>query len=187
VSVDRPAVRPAADEHWAPARIVLARRTLTHAGVLVVERDQYGQVLTQAPLEGMAAVEHRYPAWARGPFGRVEPERRLPAGPGVFALVQAGVVRYVGGSSDLARTFSSRGLGEISRRDAQRSSSEEACRLNRLVVAEAVEDRVVDLYVLVLPGTGLLGAVLRRQPSEDPHAVADELLGQHRGPWHLPT
>lgn len=175
----------ASDEHWAPARILLARRPLDHAGVLVVERDQYGRVLTQAPLEGMAAVEHRYPAWARGPFGRIEPERRLPRGPGVYALVQEGTVRYVGGSADLARTFSHRGLGEISRRDAQRSSSQEVCRLNRLVVAEAVEGRVVDLYVHLIPGGGLMRTVLGRPAPEDPHAVADELLALHRGSWHV--
>lgn len=178
---------PPADEHWAPERIVLARRPLDHAGVLLVERDQYGQVLTQAPLEGMAAVEHRYPAWARGPFGRIEPERRLPGRPGVFALVQAGVVRYVGGSGHLARTFSPRGLGEISRRDAQRSAAEEACRLNRLLVAEAAAGRVVDLYVLVLAGGGLLGGFWRSTPPEDPHAVAGEITAQHRGEWHLPA
>lgn len=176
-----------ADEHWAPQRIILGRRAFDHAGVLLVERDQYGHVLTQAPLEGMAAVEHRYPVWAQGPFGRVEPERRLPARPGVFVLVQAGSVRYVAGSVDLARTFSSRGLGEISRRDAQRSTSEEACRLNRLVVAEALQGRTVDLYVLALPGPSRLGAFLGASPLEDPHAVADEVAAQHRGAWHLPT
>ncbi|WP_225755706.1 hypothetical protein [Actinotalea sp. Marseille-Q4924] len=177
-----------ADDHWAPERIVLAGRSLDHAGVLVVERDQYGEVLTQEPLEGMAAVEQRYPPWARGPFGRIEPQRRLPRRPGVFALVQAGVVRYVGGSPDLARTFSPRGLGEISRRDAQRSTAEEACRLNRLVVAEAGVGRVVDLYVLVLERpafpAALLGGVLRGARSEDPHAVADELATRSRGDWH---
>ena len=176
-----------ADGHWAPERILLARRPLVHAGVLLVESDQYGQVLTQEPLEGMAAVEHRYPAWARGPFGRIEPERRLPGRPGAFALVQAGTVRYIGGSCDLARTFSTRGLGEISRRDAQRSASEEACRLNRLVVAEALAGNVVDLYVLVLRRQGPLGNVLRRTRIEDPHALADELAAQHRGTWHLPS
>ena len=185
--MDRPAVRPPADEHWAPERIVLARRQLEHAGVLLVERDQHGQVLTQAPLEGMAAVEHRYPAWARGPFGRIEPERRLPARPGVFALVQAGVVRYVAGSDHLARTFSTRGLGEISRRDAQRSASEEACRLNRLVVAEAVAGRLVDLYVLVLPRARVLGGFGRSGPAEDPHALAAEITAHQRGAWHLPA
>lgn len=178
---------PPADDHWAPERIVLARRSLDHAGVVLVERDQYGQVLTQSPLEGMAAVEHRYPAWARGPFGRVEPERRLPRRPGVFALVQAGVPRYVSGSDDLARTFSPRGLGEISRRDAQRSAAEEACRLNRLLVAEALAGRLVDLYVLVLGGSGPWGGLLRPAPTEDPHAVAGEIRAQHRGAWHLPT
>lgn len=178
---------PPADEHWAPERVVLARRPLEHAGVLLVERDQYGQVLTQAPLEGMAAVEHRYPAWARGPFGRIEPERRLPGRPGVYALVQAGVVRYVGGSDHLARTFSPRGLGEISRRDAQRSAAEEACRLNRLLVAEALAGKLVDLYVLVLPGPGLLGGLRRSGPGEDPHAVAREIVGRHRGDWHPPA
>lgn len=178
---------PPADEHWAPERIVLARRPLEHAGVLLVERDQYGQVLTQAPLEGMAAVEHRYPAWARGPFGRIEPERRLPSRPGVYALVLAGVVRYVSASDHLARTFSTRGLGEISRRDAQRSAAEEACRLNRLLVAEAIAGNLVDLYVLVLPGPGLLRGLRRSAPAEDPHAVADEITAHHRGAWHLPA
>ncbi|EYR63725.1 hypothetical protein N866_18605 [Actinotalea ferrariae CF5-4] len=176
-----------ADEHWAPQRIILGRRPFDHAGVLLVERDQYGQVLTQAPLEGMAAVEHRYPVWAQGPFGRVEPERRLPGRPGVFALVQDGTPRYVGGSTDLARTFSPRGLGEISRRDAQRSTSEEACRLNRLVVAEALRGRAVDLYVLTVRGPGRLGALLGAAPDEDPYAVAEEVAAQHRGAWQLPA
>lgn len=173
-----------ADEHWAPDRILLARRPLDHAGVLVVERDQYGRVLTQEPLEGMAAVEQRYPGWARGPFGRVEPERRLPRRPGVFALAQAGSVRYVGASEDLARTFSAHGLGEISRRDAQRSTSEEACRLNRLVVAEALAGRVVDLYVHLLPRPRF--SLRGRTGGEDPYVLAGELRAGHRGAWQPP-
>ena len=33
------------DEHWAPDHIVLARRVLTHAGRLLVERDATGAVV----------------------------------------------------------------------------------------------------------------------------------------------
>jgi len=179
--LDRAVDPRSTDEHWAPDRLVLARRTLTYAGLLHVARDEHGEILTHAPLEGMAAVDQRYPAWARGPFGEIDPERRLPATPGVYALVQGGVVRYVGASQHLARTFGPRGIGEVTRSEAQRRGSEEKCRLNRLVVAEAVHGRAVDLYVLPLA---------RRRPwrreVEDPAEVAASIVAVHRGAWHLP-
>ena len=81
------------DEHWAPPHVVLARRVLTYAGRLFPERDANGSVLEYSPLAGMAAVETRYPAWALGPFSRIEPEFALPEQPGVYALVTDGVVR----------------------------------------------------------------------------------------------
>lgn len=176
---------PPADEHWAPDHLVLARRVFAYAGRLVVERDQHGHVLTHTPLAGMAAVEHRYPAWARGPFGRIDPERVIPGRPGVFALVQEGTARYVGHSTDLARLFSPRGMGEISRREAQTARYEERCRLNRLVVREAIASRVVELYLLVLPRQGVLG-LGRGGAAERPQDVAAEVLRSHRGSWHLP-
>lgn len=181
--MDRPAGAPTGDEHWAPDHIVLARRVLTWVGRLVVERDPTGVVVRQNPLEGMAAVEQRYPAWARGPFGNLEPEHAPPSAPGVYALVVSGVVRYVGASDDLARTFSARGLGTITRRDATRAGNEEHCRLNRLVTAEAVAGRTVDLYVLVLGGRSLF----RRRVDEDPAQVAAQAAEAARGSWHLPT
>lgn len=184
--MDRPAGRPAADEHWAPDHLVLERRVLSHAGRLFVEQDADGTVLTHSPLAGMAAVEQRYPAWALGPFGRIEPENDLPSAPGVYALVTQGTVRYVGGSSDLARTFGQRsGLGDISRRDAQNPRREEHCRLNRLVTAEARAGITVDLYVLASePPRGL--ARLVRRPGDDVHAIAAELAATSKGSWHLP-
>ncbi|GGC01864.1 hypothetical protein [Cellulomonas carbonis] len=184
--MDRAAAPPPADEHWAPDHLVLARRVFAYAGRLVVERDQHGQVISHAPLAGMAAVEHRYPAWARGPFGRIDPERAIPSSPGVFALVQDGTTRYVGHSSDLGRLFSPRGLGEISRREAQTSRYEERCRLNRLVVREAVAGRVVELYLLVLSRPGLVHRVTGRPAQERAEDVAAEVLAAHRGAWHLP-
>ncbi len=181
--MDRPADALAGGEHWAPDHIVLARRVLTWAGRLLVERDAAGVVVRQNPLEGMAAVEQRYPAWARGPFGTIEPEHAPPSSPGVYALAVGGVVRYVGASDDLARTFSARGLGTITRRDATRAGREEHCRLNRLVTAEAVVGRTVDLYVLVLGGRSLLG----RRGAERPDDVAAVAADAARGAWHLPT
>jgi hypothetical protein len=180
--VVRGAVPGPADEHWAPDHLVLARHTLSYAGRLLVVRDEDGQVLTHSPLEGMAAVEHRYPAWAQGPFGEVEPERRLSTEPGVFALVQAGAVRYVGSTGNLRRTFGPRGLGEISRSEAQSPRHEESCRLNRLVVAEARAGRTVDLYVLPVARQGVL-----RRPAEDPAVLAGRIVAVHRGVWHKPA
>lgn len=182
--MDRPADALAGGDHWAPDHILLARRVLTYVGRLLVERDAIGAVVRENPLEGMAAVEQRYPAWARGPFGHVEPERAAPSAPGVYALVVAGVVRYVGASDDLARTFSDRGLGTITRRDATRAGREEHCRLNRLITAEAVAGRTVDLYALALEGgRGLLG----RARGERPADVAAQVAGAAEGDWHLPT
>lgn len=171
------------DEHWAPDHIVLARRVLTHAGRLLVERDATGAVVLSSPLEGMAAVEQRYPAWARGPFGRIEPEFALPDRPGVYALVCQGVVRYVGASNDLERTFGPRrGIGHVSRRDSTSRRAEEVCRLNRLITAEAVAGRTVDLYVLGMEGRRWYG----RRAGEAPAAVAAEIVAVVRGDWHLP-
>ncbi|WP_149203295.1 hypothetical protein [Actinotalea subterranea] len=186
--MDRPAGSLAADEHWAPDHLVLDRRVLTYAGRLFVEQDANGEVIVHAPLVGMAAVEQRYPAWALGPFGRIEPEQELPEEPGVFALVTQGVVSYVGASRDLARSFGPRnGLGHISRRDCQRAGSEERCRLNRLVTAEAKAGRTVDVYVLVTPAGGLLSRLLRRGSDASADQVAEQLRAAAHGPWHLPT
>ncbi|NCT91052.1 hypothetical protein GXB85_08840 [Cellulomonas sp. APG4] len=183
--MDRPAgPTPSADEHWAPEHLVVDREALAYAGRLLVERDDAGQVLTSSPLEGMAAVEQRYPAWALGPFGRVEPERALPSRAGVFALVQGGAVRYVGSSGDLERTFSARGIGQVSRRDAQQARNEERCRLNRLVVAEARAGRTVDLYVLLVEATGLQR--LSRAPGRRAEGLAARLARATQGAWHLP-
>ncbi|MBO1751325.1 hypothetical protein J4G33_05865 [Actinotalea sp. BY-33] len=181
--MDRPAVPSPGDEHWAPDLLVLARRTLTYAGRLLVELEPDGTVFQHSPLAGMAAVEQRYPSWAMGPFGRIEPEHALPAAAGVFALVQGGTVRYVGASTHLERTFGVRhGLGDISRRDCQQATAEERCRLNRLVVAEARAGRTVDLYVLA---TGRVSR-WRRSTGEDPTLLAAELAEAAHGSWHLP-
>lgn len=186
--MDRPADRPpAADEHWAPEFLVLERHPLSHAGRLLVERDAEGHVVVHSPLADMAAVEHRFPAWAMGPFGRLEPERPLPEAAGVFALVDAGAVQYVGSSDNIARLFGQRhGLGEISRQDAQRPRWEERCRLNRLVVAAARAGRTIDLYLLLgQPRRSLLRPLTRT--GVEPAAIAEEITRTVRGPWHLPT
>jgi hypothetical protein len=174
---------PSMDEHWAPDHLVVARHVLAHSGRLFVERDASGAVLTHAPLAGMAAVEQRYPLWALGPFGRIEPEYALPESPGVFALLSQGVVHYVSSTGDLSRHFGMRhGLGHITRRDCRRGRAEERCRLNRLITAEAGMGRSVDLYLLPIPGP--------RWPwqsrSEPAARVAAEIVATVRGDWHPP-
>jgi hypothetical protein len=173
------------DEHWAPDHLVLAQRALTYAGRLFVERDASGVLLEYSPLAGMAAVEQRYPIWALGPFGRIEPEFEIRSAPGVFALVTEGVTRYVSHSRNLAETFGLRkGIGHISRRDAQRAGREERCRLNRLVTAEARAGRTVDVYVLALDGVPWWKPTARAK--ESPDHVAAEILRTNRGDWHPP-
>lgn len=184
--MDRPAVTPSpADDHWAPEHLVIARQPLTYAGRLVVEREPDGTVATYSPLADMAAVEQRYPAWALGPFGTIDTERDLPDRPGVFALTQAGVVRYVGSAANLSRGFGPRGLGQISRRDCQNPKHEEQCRLNRLVTAEARAGRLVDLYVLLMDPPRAWGLLPAR--GEAPASVAARLAAAAHGSWHLPT
>ena len=186
--MDRPPPRSSsADEHWAPDHLVLDRRVLTYAGRLLVERDAAGQVVQHSPLAGMAAVEQRYPGWALGPFGAVEPERDLPGLPGVYALVETGVVRYVGASRDLARTFGPRGVGMITRKDCQSGRNEERCRLNRLVVAQAVAGRVVDLYLMVTEQSRRPAWLPGRSDTEGPEQVAAQMQQAARGAWHLPA
>lgn len=185
--MDRPGGRPSVDEHWAPDHLVLDRRVLSHAGRLFVEQDADGTVLVHSPLAGMAAVEQRYPAWALGPFGHIEPEHELPAAPGVYALVTHGTVRYVGASDDLERTFGERhGIGDITRRDCQNPRREERCRLNRLVTAEAVAGRTVDVYLLASDSPGRLARLVRRS-GEDVRDVAAQLAASAKGDWHLPS
>lgn len=174
------------DEHWASPHLVLARRVLAYAGRLFVERDANGVVMEYSPLVGMAAVEHRYPAWALGPFSRIEPEFAMPAQPGVFALVTDGTVRYVGHARDLEAVFGLRvGLGHVSRKDAQRARNEERCRLNRLITAEARAGRTVDAYLLAMDAQPWW----RPTPKggETPASVAAEIVAVNRGDWHLPA
>lgn len=179
----QPPLGPVQDEHWAPDHIVLARRVLSYAGRLFVERDANGTVIVHSPLADMAAVEHRYPAWALGPFGRIEPEFAVPRRPGVYAIVSAGVARYVGATNDLERVFGTRdGLGHISRRNAMSKRHEEVCRLNRLMVVEAVAGRALDLYLLPLEPRRWWGG----RSGEAPSTVAAEILSIVRPEWHLP-
>lgn len=185
--MDSPA-SPSVDEHWAPDHVVLARHVLAHSGRLLVERDASGTVLTRSPLAGMAAVEQRYPSWALGPFGRIEPEYELPQSPGVFALVSQGVVHYVGSTGDVARLLGMRrGLGHITRRDCRNRRAEERCRLNRLITAEARAGRSVDLYLLPVPGNLMPGRPMPWRRRAEPAArIAAEILAAARGDWHLP-
>ena len=186
--MDRPVGGPPSDEHWAPDHLVLDRRVFQCAGRLLVERDADGQVLQHSPLADMAAVEQRYPPWALGPFGRVEPERDLPELPGVYALVEHGVVRYVGSSLNLARTFDGRnGLGHISRRDCQTPRHEERCRLNRLVVAAAKAGKVIDVYVMTTQTTKHRPWMPAAKGAHAPSVVAEQLVQTARGAWHLPS
>ena len=181
--MDSPTV-PSADGHWAPDHLVLARHVLAHAGRLFVERDASGVVLTYSPLAGMAAVEQRYPPWALGPFGRIEPEYALPESPGVYALVCNGVVHYVGATNDVSRLFGvQKGVGHISRRDCRSRRAEERCRLNRLITTEAVAGRPVDLYLLRMPApwTWKFGST-----ADAPSRVVAEIVASNRGDWHLP-
>lgn len=184
--MDTTPVPSAGDEHWAPPHLVLARRVLTYAGRLFAERDAAGSVQEYSPLAGMAAVEQRYPAWALGPFSRIEPEFAIPAQAGVFALVTHGVVRYVGHARNLDEMFGLRtGIGHVSRRDAQRSHGEERCRLNRLITLEARAGRTVDVYVLTMGVVRWWWPASR--PAESPADVAAQIVATNRGDWHLPA
>ncbi len=157
---------------------------LTYAGRLFAEQDAAGVVQEYSPLAGMAAVEQRYPAWALGPFSRIELEFAIPAQAGVFALVTDGVVRYVGHARNLEVMFGSRaGIGYVSRRDAQHPRGEERCRLNRLITAEARAGRIVDVYVQAMGRTRWLR---RAQSTVSPLTVAAEIVATNRGDWHLP-
>ena len=169
------------DEHWAPPRLLIGDADLGHAGRLFVVHDRRGRVYRHEPLAGMAALEHRYPQWARGPFGLVEPEQRLPAAPGLYALVADGVVRHVGAGTDLARDFGPRGIGEIRRRDCDDPGREVACRVNRGVVAAAVAGLTVDLYVRVTGKNSRMDRFLDRDTA--PREAAARLREFVADPW----
>lgn len=169
------------DEHWAPPRLLLGDVDLTYAGRLFVVHDRRGRVYRHEPLAGMAAVEHRYPAWARGPFGLVEPERELPAAPGLYALVEHGMVRYVGAAVDLNQAFGPRGIGEIRRRDCDDPRREGDLRVNAGVVAAAMAGRTVDIYLTVTGRTTRMDRFLDRDTA--PREAAERLRAQVARPW----
>lgn len=169
------------DEHWAPPRLLIGDVDLEHAGRLFVVHDRRGRVYRHEPLAGMAALEHRYPAWARGPFGLVEPERDLPAAPGLYALVEQGVVRFVGAATDLHRAFGPRGVGEIRRRDCDDPRREGDLRANAGVVAAAMGGRTVDLYLMVTGRTTRMDRFLARDTA--PREVAARLRELVADPW----
>ena len=165
---------------------MLARQVLTHGGRLLVEQDADGLVL-DAPLEGVAAVEHRYPSWAHGSFGRISPENPLPAAPGVYALVDAGTARYVGATADLARTFgSTEGLGLITRRTSHRPDGQTLCRLNRRITTAAERGRTIDLYHLVTGAPPSAFQVFLGRRAESPDDLAASIADDARGEWQLP-
>lgn len=166
-------------EHWAPPLLVLGGIALQHAGRLFVVHDGHGRVYRHEPLAGMAAVEHRYPTWARGPFGMVEPERAVPAAPGLFALTEEGAVRHVGAARDLAAAFD--GLGEIDRRDCTDPRRQDACRVNHHVVEAAAAGRTVDLYLAVTAEAGRADRLLGRTSA--PFADAARLRALVAEPW----
>lgn len=169
------------DEHWAPPRLVIDEVDLDHGGRLFVVHDRRGRVYRHEPLAGMAAVEHRYPEWARGPFGLVEPERELPSEPGLYALVEQGVVRFVGAAVDLRRAFGPRGIGEVRRRDCDDARREDALRVNAGVVAAAMAGRTVDLYLTVTGRTTRMDRFLARDTA--PRELAARLRAQVITSW----
>lgn len=177
----------APDDHWAPDHLVLARQVLAYGGRLLVEQDESGGLLLDAPLDGMAAVEQRYPAWARGPFARIMPERVLPGVPGVYALVDAGTPRYVGATDDLARTFGTAdGLGLITRRTSQRADGQTLCRLNRHITTAAERGRTIDLYHLATGSRPSLFRTFVGRRAESPDDLAATIAQDARGAWQLP-
>lgn len=177
---------PAPDDHWAPDHLVLARQVLAYGGRLLVEQDENGLVL-DAPLDGVAAVEQRYPAWARGSFARITPEGRLPGAPGVYALVDAGAPRYVGATDDLARTFGGNdGLGLITRRTSQRPDGQTLCRLNRHITTAAERGRTIDLYHLVTGSRPSMFRAFVGRRAEPPEDLAAAIAEDARGAWQLP-
>lgn len=117
------------DAHWAPPQLMLAKRMLTHAGHLGVTWAQDG------PADRRTA--------------EIAPSQPLPAARGLYALVEAGVVRYVGFSEHLARTFGPRGLGRCRPQDRLDARRTEDSRLHDLIVASARNRRIVDVYVLL--------------------------------------
>lgn len=174
------------DEHWAPDHLVLAGQVLSYGGRLLVEWDDDG-VLLDSPLDGIAAVEQRYPSWAQGTFGRISPETPLTSAPGVYVLVDAGKPCYAGAAHSLAQMFGERdGLGLITRRTSQLPDGRTLCRLNRLITTSAERGRVIDLYHLVTGAApNPFRALLGRRP-QAPEELAREIADAANGPWQTP-
>lgn len=155
------------EEHWAPARVILAGRTLDLAGHLVVVWDE-------APGPGQIPLT-----------GELRLDRPAPAASGVYVIAERGAVRYVGASGHLPRTFGPRGLGTDTDDDAVGDARRlEEGRVHRLAVAANRAGHVLDVYALPLrPAPGWWRRRELAAARDEAYELADLLRATVPGTW----
>jgi hypothetical protein len=109
------------------------------------ERDENGHIVVHTPQDRYAnagtAVRNRH---GNGPFCRF----RIPAqptGPGVYAILVDGIVRYIGICHDLPRRWNA-GYGNISPKNCYRGGQSTNCKVNHHIYEAAVAGRAVELW-----------------------------------------
>jgi hypothetical protein len=102
----------------------------------------------------------------------------VPTGPGVFALVQSGTVRFLGSSGDLRNAFGRR------RAERHRRGRLDPA-LESMILHHTRSGRLVDLYLLQTEDDGhrtWFGAWARREAPAVDEALDQVLVD----PWDLP-
>jgi hypothetical protein len=98
---------------------------------------------------------HRY---GDDPFCRFQISRNLPVS-GVYLLLIAGALRYVGKCDNLSARFNM-GYGRISPRNCYEGGQRTNCKVNRLILAAAQRGERVDLWFLKTDSAGTIERAL---------------------------
>jgi len=101
-----------------------------------------GSILKEEPCGGNTQVMHRY---GKGPFSRF----KIPTDirdEGVHILMSNNTIKYIGGSTNFARSYNS-GFGRIAIRSAPFIGGNETyCRINTLTLNQIESGSIVELW-----------------------------------------
>jgi hypothetical protein len=153
----------------APASIRLGGRDFTFVASLIPDHDASGAVEEFSP-QGEYENRDAIPLHKHGHGTFCNFRISVPKGlVGVYALVVAGEVGYIGKCADLRERFGSRGYGTISPRNCYVKGQPTNCKINRRVLEVSQAGGRVDLYFYRTP---------ERQ------TVEEQLIADCSPPWN---
>jgi hypothetical protein len=129
-----------------PTTVVLGGIDFTLIGELDPDRDANGEPLEFMPQAayGKAATTSLNPH-GKGPFCRLRIAQQVRE-PGIYALMAADRVRYIGIADDLAERWGPRGYGVIHPRNCYAGGQPTNCKINAMVLREVKAGNRLHLY-----------------------------------------